>query len=153
MVQLAKVEDFIEESRSKNDKIETFKTSEGQELKIRAIKKLDFAIGFGSALMKMMDNDAEAYADDKKRTEFLESLTEKQRQYLLRSQWQGIKHNVCKAIQDFNFVIKKPLDCDKETNEVSIDDLADIDIFIIWKRVKVLSGLPDTDNDPFIDRF
>ena len=136
----SKASDFLKRTR-----IEKFTTSSGDVLQIRSIPQLDFTMGFGSHLFVLMGNDIDAFSDDARRAEFLEGLPEREHRRLLESHWEGIKHNVCKSVQTMNLVNKRPIDC--EVGETSIEDLADADIYTLWRRVNVISGQPDPGDD------
>lgn len=131
----------------KNSQIEVYTDMEGRTLDIRPIPQFDFWIGFSATLKTMMGDD-DAYEDENRRAEFIESLPESDQKQLLEAHWHDIKRVVCKAVQSIPLANKRQNECNPKIGEVSIDNLADVDVYTIWRRVNVLSGLPDPNPDP-----
>ena len=79
--------------------------------------------------------------DEKERAKFIAEVDINTSNRLLEAQAAGIKENVCKAIEQPQFVPKPQVDCFE--GEVSIDNLSKTAIWSVWRRSRVLAGLPD----------
>ena len=98
-------------------------------------------IGFGGMLALEMRKAGASPDDAKARDTFIETLDANAAQRLMHAQREGIKENVCKAVESLGLVQKAQIDCGE--GELSIDSLSKASIWKIWRRVRVLTGLRD----------
>lgn len=123
-------------------KIEDYVDSEGRVLTIRSIRNSDFGISVFDIANELADDPSEL-VDQTKRLEFVKNLSEEKQNRLLERLSEDIKRNVCKAVQNIKLVNKRQHECNEDIGEVSIDNLSDVDVYDIWRRVSVISGQPD----------
>ena len=134
--QLATAADFL-----KGYKTEQIEIENGLLIQIRSLPVADMLIGFGGMLALEMRKAGANPEDAKAREAFIETLDANAAQRLMHAQQEGIRVNVCKAVESLELVQKAQIDCGE--GELSIDSLSKVAIWQIWRRVRVLTGLPD----------
>ena len=134
--QLATAADFL-----KSYKTEEIRVEEGLLIQIRSLPQADMLIGFGGMLALKMGQAGKDFEDDQARREFIDGLDAAETKQLLVAQRDGIKENVCKAVESLHVTMKPQSACGE--NELSIDSLSTPTVWLLWRRVRVLSGLSD----------
>ena len=133
---LATAADFL-----KDYKTEQIEVDGGMLIQIRSLPPSDMLIGFGGMLALLMRAADKNPDDPKQREAFIDNLDGTQAKQLMHAQREGIKENVYKAVETLELVLKAQADCGE--GELSIDSLSKAAIWQIWRRVRVLTGLPD----------
>ena len=135
---LATAADFL-----KDYKTEQIEVEGGLLIQIRSLPAADMLIGFGGMLALEMRKAGANPDDAKAREAFIETLDDNANlaQRLLHAQREGIRANVVKAVESLEMVQKAQIDCGE--GELSIDSLSQVAIWAIWRKIRVLTGLPD----------
>jgi len=133
---LATASDFLKDYKTEQIEIEG-----GLLVQIRSLPAADMLIGFGGMLALEMRKAGKNPNDAKAREDFIGGLDANQSQRLMHAQAAGIKENVCKAVESLEIVQKAQSDCDE--GELSIDSLSKASIWLIWRKIRTLTGLSD----------
>ncbi|MDE0685620.1 MAG: hypothetical protein OXI63_22050 [Candidatus Poribacteria bacterium] len=133
---LATAADFL-----KDYKTEQIEVEGGLLIQIRSLPAADMLIGFGGMLALEMRKAGQNPDDPKAREAFIEALDDNTAKRLMHAQREGIKENVCKAVESLEIVQKAQVDCGE--GELSVDSLSKASIWHIYRRVRVLAGLSD----------
>ena len=113
--------------------------------KRQAIDLLEFDYKYYDKIHGLMNEANLDYMNDEARNKFIADLNSGQKQALNYDSQNDMRDNVCRSIQNVNFVNKKPKYC--EADEVSIDKISSAELAVIWLKVARLSNYITQEDD------